>query len=212
VLAGQDALMAFEDDLELHPNFRHIVERLVLPEDWGILYFGCTHVWEPIPVSPGIVKCTRVYATHAYAVRRPYFKLVAQEMRGKNPITTRSKDCDVAMTNLSHIIPTYSVYPNIAWQRLSLSNIGNAYRQPFKSNGDQAVFQNSVRRVASFMEDLNSEAGWAEFQRNKLHTWRRCPECNELELPDPTGTLPCPGCELRKRRLRRENQFMSIPN
>ena len=59
------ALLLLEDDAILHPNFRELISRINLPDDWGIFYLGCQHTTRPIPHSDGLVKVTRALDSHA---------------------------------------------------------------------------------------------------------------------------------------------------
>jgi hypothetical protein len=57
---GAPAVLIFEDDVILHPQFRRIAEALPPPADWGVLFFGCTHVEAPQAVAPGWVRAKHI--------------------------------------------------------------------------------------------------------------------------------------------------------
>ena len=156
-LAGHAAVLIFEDDVVLHPDFRRLAEALTLPEDWGIFYFGCLHVSTPQVIAPGIVKVTGAWTTHAYAVRARYFLRVRTAMR--NGATGKGvKECDVVLAELADEIPTYAAYPNLAWQSAGASDIMNVNRCQFDQNGIQGGASKILGAVDEEMRHLLSGA------------------------------------------------------
>lgn len=135
--SGAEAVMVFEDDLILHPQFRELLEALSIPEDWGIFYFGCKHFKEPDVIQAGVVRVTGAWCMHAYAVRREWLPTVLRELRGCQSGTGGRSECDIALTRLAGRIPTYAAYPNLAWQSPGYSNIRGHDRKTFTAEGHQ---------------------------------------------------------------------------
>ena len=78
-----DAALILEDDVFFLDG---ALERLAVfmpnvPPDWGQFYLGGQHRSAPLPTTyAGIVQCTRVNRTHAYAVSRPYIQKIYQHV------------------------------------------------------------------------------------------------------------------------------------
>lgn len=118
------AVLIFEDDVVLHPEFQLRTDALELPSDWGIFYFGCQHTKQPIPAGPGLVRVTQALDTHALGIRAPYFQRVMSELtgiRGSKPGSMKASDQILA--RLAEEIPVYAAYPNLAWQRVTKSDL-----------------------------------------------------------------------------------------
>mgnify|MGYP002628233146 CR=1 FL=1 len=123
------ALLLLEDDAILHPNFRELISRIDLPDDWGIFYLGCQHTTRPVPHSKGLVKVTRALDSHAWAIHESAYDDVMAAMNAFNkpkPIHALASDQFVA--ELQTKIPTFACYPNLAWQSIDESNLtGTTY-------------------------------------------------------------------------------------
>lgn len=74
------ALLLFEDDGVLHPNFLELVEGIELPEDWGIFYFGCQHRQRPEPYSDGVVRVKKALDSHDWAIHESAYDEVMRAM------------------------------------------------------------------------------------------------------------------------------------
>lgn len=59
----------FEDDACFRDDFTLDVQ---FPDDWDLFYFGGQHMRQPLPWGGNIVRCVRMHATHAYAIRDPF--------------------------------------------------------------------------------------------------------------------------------------------
>jgi hypothetical protein len=53
---GAEAVLVFEDDVILGPNFRERIAALEVQDDWDIVQFGCTFVVAPEYLGGGVVK------------------------------------------------------------------------------------------------------------------------------------------------------------
>ncbi len=139
-LAGAAAVLMFEDDCVLHPDFRLRASQLTLPDDWGIFYFGCQHRERPVPLGNGLVRVKKALDTHAFAVRAPYFGRVINAMRGLgrgSPVRKIASDMELAA--LHSEIPTYAAWPNLAWQAVSASGITGTTYSNYHADGSQTV-------------------------------------------------------------------------
>lgn len=142
-------VLIFEDDVILHPLFREIVARLTPPEDWGILFFGCTHVKPPDVIAPGWVKVNYLWGLQAYVVKAQWYDRLLSAL---NKVGSGARDigADNILSELSKQIPMYATYPNIAWQSEGYSDLMNMERQPFTKDGQQ-------NRLLHVIRDVNEE-------------------------------------------------------
>ncbi len=120
------AVLIFEDDVLLAPGVRERFEALELPDDWAIFYLGCQHRERPAIVAPGLVRCRMTYDMHAYAIRATAYRDVARILTpyGKGhprAQTVSLHTCDEQLSLLNARLPVYAAYPNLAWQRLEVS-------------------------------------------------------------------------------------------
>lgn len=147
---GAPAVLVFEDDAALHPEFCRIAEAHLPPPDWGVLFYGCTHVEDPVVVAPGWVKVTSAYSMHAYAIREQWYDRVLAAMRKPDP-DGQMQGCDVALTRLSGEIPMYACYPNLSWQAPGYSDLRKVDRSHFDDRGRQRLNPQLVRRLEEAM-------------------------------------------------------------
>ena len=139
-LAGADAVLIFEDDVTFHPQFAERVSALTLPADWGMFYFGCLHREPPQRVSPGIVRATKCFDHHAFAIRREYFHAVRKRMRGWGKKANGRLHSDVLVSDLHKTIPTYAAYPNLAWQAEDFSDLADRSYSNYRPDGTQKLW------------------------------------------------------------------------
>jgi GR25 family glycosyltransferase involved in LPS biosynthesis len=158
-LAQASCVLIFEDDVVLHPFFRDIMERKPLPDDWGILLLGCTHVDMPIVIQSGIVRVSKFWGLQAYIVKREWYALVLRELR-KRGGTEDDMAADIVLSALTDQIPTYAIYPNIAWQSDGYSDLMETTRSPFTLDGQQNRMLHVIRDVNEVMRHkIASEYG-----------------------------------------------------
>lgn len=140
--AGEPAVLVLEDDAILHPHWRAWAESVALPEDWGILHFGCQHVAAPEARCPGLVRVRGAYSTHAYAVKAWCFVAVQRALaRGARA----GLPCDVALAELHCEVPTYAFYPNLVWQEPGLSDVKRAATDAYGRDGVQRWHREVLR-------------------------------------------------------------------
>ena len=142
---GAPAVIIFEDDVVLHPEFRQRVAQLELPEDWGLFYLGVQHTEPPEYVAPGLVRIPFGLDTHAVAVNARYYQRVMAALSPQGKSGSQSiKPSDWLLAALHREIPTYAAFPNLAWQ--GQENVSDLMD---KRNGtyDRRGFQNPNRHL-----------------------------------------------------------------
>ncbi len=181
MLKKAEAVMIFEDDVVLHPQFQQRWAALELPEDWGVLYLGCQHVQMPQVCGTGVppvsletsesvktsggkitlnseglgereagladgrdahatslVRVTRALDTQAFAVRRKYYPLVISALKGCTKGTPwKVPPSDQLLARLADTVPMYAAYPNLAWQRVSESDLVGKNYSSYHPSGEQ---------------------------------------------------------------------------
>ena len=153
--AGAAAVLLFEDDCVLHPEFRRLAEQLTLPDDWGIFYFGCQHRARPVPLGNGLVRVVKALDTHAFAVRAPYYARVIKAMRGLgkgSPVRKVASDMELAALHAE--IPTYAAWPNLAWQAVSASGITGMTYSNYRADGSQTECAELLAGLDEEMSDI----------------------------------------------------------
>jgi GR25 family glycosyltransferase involved in LPS biosynthesis/SAM-dependent methyltransferase len=150
------AVLIFEDDVVLRPDFRSIAEAVSMPDNWGLFYYGCQHVAPPTVCGPGLVRPSRALSTHAYAVKAPWFDRVMSTMR-LGVADSGVRECDVALANLQARIPSYAVFPNLAGQDEGASDIVGAHRKPYQEDGTQSWNRHHLKRANARMHTLTSK-------------------------------------------------------
>lgn len=142
------SVLLLEDDIVFHPNFRVLIETVDLPEDWGIFYIGCTHNVPPVWAGRRVVRARWAVDTHAIAIRAPYYEKVMAvlDRHGKqNRGVPKASDQFIAL--LHKEVPTYSCYPNLAWQDVSGSDLLGAEYSSYQGDGLQVNWTDSVTHL-----------------------------------------------------------------
>ncbi len=117
-----NSVLFLEDDVEfdLKLNDRLFDIFIELPKDWELLYFGSNHNKPYIPYSKNLVRCSRTYSTHCVAINSTVYDILIEDLsKLDKPI-----DCKLADLIQSRG-KSYSVFPNIAFQRVGYSDILN---------------------------------------------------------------------------------------
>lgn len=132
------ALLLLEDDAILHPNFRELISRIELPEDWGIFYLGCQHTQRPEPCGEGLVRVKKALDSHAWAIHESAYDevMAAMDAHGK-PCPDHALASDQFVAELHEGIPTYACYPNLAWQSVDESDLTGTTYSLYGSTGHQ---------------------------------------------------------------------------
>ncbi len=154
-LAGAEAVWVIEDDAVLCPDFQARFSAMSIPDDWQIIYLGCTFVDEPEPISPTLVRVRgRIWETHAMIVRATAFaelhRIMAPYSRRNRPPTDFQQN-HVAIDNLlvefhrNH--PVYAAYPALAWQSAGSSDIDGKQKQMWSTDGRQLCFPEMMAKL-----------------------------------------------------------------
>lgn len=213
-LKKASAVLIFEDDVVLPTDFRTVAEALKPPEDWGILFFGCTHVETPEVVAPGWVKGKKIWSLHAYGVRDIYFDTVLKALNAKGE-EGREEGADIVLSRLADKIPMYAVYPNIAWQGESFSDLMGKERAPFTMNGQQNRLQHVLRPTNQAMASaIDRSYGTSSFSNTPLKAEEVFPRPGRAPLWKMETIFPirqCINLDHRKERwMLAQDQFAKI--
>ena len=150
----QANLLFLEDDVIFDANFEAKVRALQLPDDWGMFYFGCQHVFPPQWVSAGVVRIQRALDMHAVGINRRYFLHIRKAMRGAGKWSRGNFHSDVLLSRLHSQIPTYAAFPNLAWQSYSYSdNIGRSLSH-YDSKGTQIYNQHALLHLYPYVPEF----------------------------------------------------------
>ncbi len=159
--AGAGLVVVFEDDVVLCRGFRERLAGLVLPEDWQIVYFGCVFRSRPEVAAPGLLRVTGpTWDRHGYLLRSTVWPLLSRALanvshRGRDPLLNDTA-CDVIMAEFHSRVPTYAVWPPMAWQVEGLSNNENCIRGNYRTDGTQRILRHNILHLPGVMEDVES--------------------------------------------------------
>ena len=127
---GWETVLILEDDVQ----FKHNADRLFnkwwkgVPEDWDMLYLGGNHFgvkfkYRDNPklqtVTAHVSRTHHTLTTHAYAVKNTMFDYLIELL------VQVDKPVDVLYIEAQSRFKTYTMMPNLAWQRDSYSDITN---------------------------------------------------------------------------------------
>ena len=125
-------VLILEDDVLFSDNLLDIFEKVTteLPEDWDILFLGGNHVGGASKTSENLARVYNTYTTHCYAINSKCFQTIYDHIACKIEYVLncgyKLNECiavDYCMAQLHRTLNVYSVFPNIAWQRESYSDI-----------------------------------------------------------------------------------------
>jgi hypothetical protein len=115
---GAAAVMIFEDDVTLHPQWREKLAGVTLPDDWGMFLLGCQQCTHPQSLAPGLVRVGRALDNHAIGIRAEWYERVLFALRHEREDAKQIQNAasDVTLGELMKEVPTYAVWPNVAGQ------------------------------------------------------------------------------------------------
>ncbi len=151
----------FEDDVVLHPEWRRRVESLTLPADWGILLLGCQHLARPEPVVPGLVRTFAAVDNHAVGIRGEWFERILYTLsHGREDARIWPHTAsDRHLASLMREIPTYVAWPNLAWQRVAMSDQTHTRYSLYDATGVQTTNRHLLRNVEEVWETTHPNGG-----------------------------------------------------
>ena len=144
--AGAKGVVVFEDDVVLCRGFRERLEGLAIPDDWQMIYLGCTFREVPEPVTAGVVRIRgKTWATHAMLLRTEILpelhRLLAPYSRRHHAPGLPPGVDGVAIDDLLCVFhdrwPVYAAYPFLAWQSPGVSAIDGRLSEAWDREGRQ---------------------------------------------------------------------------
>lgn len=133
-----DKLLLLEDDVDFTPNFAEVFSSAIsqCPKDWDMLYLGANHTWSPtFGVSENVLRLSGSVCWHAVALRHTIFNTILG-WSADRPIDKMAAD------SLHTKYDCYAVWPNIAIQKPSFSNVEGRerdYSEFWKNKGAPAL-------------------------------------------------------------------------
>ncbi len=110
------SVVLYHDEVALHPDFSALLERIGLPEDWGLFLLGAEHLEPTEDGGEGLARLNCSRGSHALAVRAPYYGAVMRALSwAGRPANARGATAEGRIAALQRAIPSYAPVPNLAW-------------------------------------------------------------------------------------------------
>lgn len=154
------AVLIFEDDVVLDQDFRSKVEKIEVPDDWDLLFFGCTHQRRPTAIKPGLVQAHANFDNHCYAVRDRAYDQVLSALRPpprNSGVTLQANDLQIS--SLLRHLKGYAFFPNLAWQAVSHSDILGKIYSNYNQYGTQVNHPGIIDGIAAETHGISSWKG-----------------------------------------------------
>lgn len=118
-MLGLKSIMIFEDDVELHEDFRNILDAALTeaPKDWELIYLGGTHREPPVQVTEHLYRVSRTLCVHAYIIHERFYNYALNNM------PSLCQPCDCYYSDMQSFGNMYVINPPIAWQQCGHSDI-----------------------------------------------------------------------------------------
>lgn len=143
--SGAQALLIFEDDAVLDPDFQNKFAGFVkeVPDDWDMLYFGALHKDEPLKISEHIGRITKANSTYAYALNHTVFdEFIELNSRAEHVL-------DMNSYLLQERFNCYCFMPNLAWVEAEYSDVQNRLEQHWYLEESLVLFGAQMDRLLS---------------------------------------------------------------
>lgn len=116
------SLFIFEDDVELSENFSIDLETALtsLPDKCDLLYLGASHHVEPKKIKNNIYRISHSYTAHAMYINCHLFSDLMRCITNNPHLPV-----DVIYALVQPQVHAYAIYPHLAWQSNSYSDIQN---------------------------------------------------------------------------------------
>ena len=95
-----------------------------------------------------MVRVASAFSTHAYAVKAPFFSMIAAAMREG---LEQGRPCDVVLAEIQEFVPSYAFYPNLAWQVLGHSDLKGTETENYGPGGVQRWHRATLYQVDALM-------------------------------------------------------------
>lgn len=142
VADGVNSIAIFEDDAAFKPDFGERYQELIdsLSHGWAVLHLGGQHSRPPVPVVPGVVRCTGTTRTHAYVLRGEVIRVLLNCLEHADG----SQHLDNITARELAMWPDFAPAPFLVNQRGGYSDVAEAL-MPTRSwndmSGDQKVMR-----------------------------------------------------------------------
>ncbi len=113
------AVLIMMEDIILHHQFKNILSVVTLPADWGLLLLGCEHKVRPTIAGYSLLRTEKTINNCLFGIRSEYFTKFLKDlcpMRAPSGDWLQKPTCDDTISNLSELVPSYSVSPILAWR------------------------------------------------------------------------------------------------
>ena len=119
-----ESCFIFEDDVELHENILEELERSLqnIPSNVDMLYLGASHHVKPDLIKDNVYKVNHSYCAHAVFINKSVFKLLKDSL-----IANENLPLDVIYAIIQPNINAYAIFPHLAWQKNTYSDIQNKF-------------------------------------------------------------------------------------
>jgi glycosyl transferase family 25 len=120
-LGSDKPILILEDDVQFSERVIEEIEKIEIPEDWALFYFGGNHNGlELNMVSENLHRLKRTFTTHCFAINPKYLEEIIEKF-------SLSYEKFVIDEFLAYEIqtkyPCYGIHPSLAWQRGGFSDI-----------------------------------------------------------------------------------------
>ena len=110
-------VLIMEDDVlfdeEIHAKFEKY--KANIPSDWDMLFFGCIHSVDPVPVSEGIARLRCSFSTYMYALKHTIYdafidvnEQAVQAVDDNNTLLQKQFNCYCFMPHLAWVDDSFS--------------------------------------------------------------------------------------------------------
>jgi GR25 family glycosyltransferase involved in LPS biosynthesis len=114
----------FEDDVEFPEDVNSSLELALesLPQDVDLFYMGASHHQRPLLIKNNVYKITHSYCAHAVWVSSKVFGRILDIINAYPGLPV-----DVCYALLQPSLNAYAVFPHLAWQKNTYSDIQNDF-------------------------------------------------------------------------------------
>lgn len=113
-------LLFMEDDVRFLPGFDVCYKSFmdIVPDDWGIIWFGGKHLDAPKEVKPGVLKCSKMCNSECILIRSTLLPKLVSMLESE-----QQADCcwsDQVISASREYMPHYAPLRQFAWQQTGL--------------------------------------------------------------------------------------------
>lgn len=131
---GKTTLLIAEDDLIVTDDFDEVIERIRIPDDWDMIYYGANHTDSGTrQIAPNVLRCFGSKTTHLVAFRHTIYDAVLSLP------SDRTIDWSIGQ-RLHKDFNCYAIFPPVALQKPNYSQLWKRYvdyTELFKNKGIQ---------------------------------------------------------------------------